>query len=232
MAENFDGETFKSVIMGYLNRLSELTSVQEPFDYHLDMMWALLDAYVTDEDHDEWERQTQDFSYGSSMNKLRIISMILYRAGVLPKRNIRNRQFKVVQKENRINLKKGMTSHIKEDLQITQFIFRHMHLLSFLTKRRMNATIHIDVMWFILSPYVTEEDYYKWESNNNTFGNPDSSRYNGYRWNIEKVRIIQMVMHRADFLWKTTVVDAPEEFVNMEGEINVRSSIREQKNCS
>lgn len=219
-------DSFRSVVMGYLKRLSELSCLAEPFDYHVDMLWALLDRYTKDEDHERWERETENMDYKSSMTKIRIISLILYKAGVLPTRNIRKRQFPIDVKGERVGIKGGMTSHIKEDLGFTDILFNHMHLLSFLTKKGMDTTIHIDVLWFILSPYVTEEDYYKWRKNNDTFGNPDSPKYKPYLWNIEKVRIEMGVMDRADFLWRSTIVDAPEEYVSKGGDINIRSSIK------
>ena len=100
-----------------------------------------------------------------------------------------------------------------------------MRLLALLTSKREDATIHLDVMWFILTPYVTQEDYAKWNDNNNSFGNQNSNKYSHYKWNIYKYRIIMNVMNRADFLWQSTVIDAPEEFVNSDGDINVRSQI-------
>lgn len=221
-------ESFRSVVMGWLKGLSELTSTAEPFDYHVDYLWAILDRYTKDEDHDQWEDETHiTDSYRASMVKLRIIVLVLYRAGVLPKKNTPKRKFNVHISSQKVGIKNsgGMSSHLKEDLGFTDILFYHQRLLSFLTKKRMDATVHIDTLWFILSPYVTQEDYHKWKMNNGSFGNPDSDVYDTYMWNIEKVRIIVAVMDRADFLWKTTVVDNPEEFVNDKGEINVRSSV-------
>ncbi len=220
-------ESFRSVIMGWLKGLSELTSTAEPFDYHVDFLWALLDRYTKDEDHDKWEEETQMMDYGASMVKLRIITLVLYKAGVLPKKQIAKRKFDVKVNAQKVGILNsgGMSSHLKEDLGYTDILFYHQRLLSFLTKKKMDATVHIDTLWFILSPYITIEDYHKWKANNNTFGNPDSDIYETYMWNIEKVRIIVAVMDRADFLWKTTVVDNPEEYVDGKGDINVRSSV-------
>lgn len=220
-----DGESFKSVIVGYLKELSKLTATARPFQVHLDYLWATLEPYLTDEDHDDWVKQTYSMDYKASMNKIRLISLILYRSGVLPKRDIRNRQYPVFVKGQRVGVKGGMTSHIKEDLAITEYLFWHMRLLALLTSKQQDATIHLDVMWFILTPYITQEDYDKWNENNDSFGNPKSNKYSHYRWNIEKNRIVMNVMNRADFLWKTTVIDAPEEFANGDGEINVRSQV-------
>ena len=220
-----DGESFKSVILGFLKELSKLTATSRPFDVHLDYLWTTLDAYLTDEDHDEWGNQTSSMDYKASMNKIRLISMVLYRSGVLPKRDIRNRQYPMYVKGRQVGVKGGMTSHIKEDLRITEYLFWHMRLLALLTSKREDATIHLDVMWFILTPYVTQEDYAKWNDNNNSFGNQNSNKYSHYKWNIYKYRIIMNVMNRADFLWQSTVIDAPEEFVNSDGDINVRSQI-------
>ena len=221
-------ESFRSVIMGWLKGLSELTSTAEPFDYHIDFLWALLDRYTVDADHDQWEDETHiTDDYRASMIKLRIITLVLYKAGVLPKKSISKRKFDVNVKAQKVGVAHsgGMTSHLKEDLGFTDILFYHQRLLSFLTKKRMDATVHIDTLWFILSPYVTQEDYHKWKMNNESFGNPDSQTYHTYMWNIEKVRIIVAVMDRADFLWKSTVVDNPEEYVNKDGDINVRSRV-------
>ncbi|MCK4544171.1 hypothetical protein KAU43_01405 [candidate division WOR-3 bacterium] len=222
-------DSFRSVVMRFLKTLSQLTSTAEPFDYHIDMLWALLDRYTKDEDHDKWEDEThlpEDQSYEASMNKLRIISLVLYRSGVLPKKTISKRQFNVFVKARTVGIGGGgMSSHLKEDVGFTDILFNHMYLLSFLTKNRMDSTVHIDTLWFLLSPYITEEDFYRWKMNNQSFGNPDHKNYEPYMWNIEKIRIVVSVMDRADFLWKTTIVDAPEEYVDNKGEINVRSSV-------
>lgn len=218
-------DSFRSVIMACLKDLSKLTCTAEPFDYHIDHIWSKIDRYTNDQDHELWQKETKNMDYRASMMKLRIISLVLYRSGVLPKRTIPNRKYKVSIKGQKVNIKGGMTSHIKEDLGFTDILFNHMRITSMLTSRRMDVSIHMDALWMMLSPYITEEDNFKWESNNNTFGNPKSPKYHHYMWNIEKERIIVGVMDRADFLWKTTVVDAPEEFVNNEGDINVRSSI-------
>jgi len=217
--------TFNSVVSAFLNRLSELTSTAEPFDYHVDTLWGLLDPYIMDSDQSTWEIETIPMDYSASMKKLRIISLVLYRTGVLPRRDIRNRKFHAEIQGVEIQIKQGMTGHIKEDLRFSEFLTRHQRLLAFLTKKGLDITIHIDVLWFLLSPYVTEEDYYKWEMNNETFGNPKSRNYSPYIWNIEKLKIIAGVMNRADFMWKTTVIDAPEEYVDREGNIRVRSSV-------
>jgi len=224
-----DEGSFNSVVSGFLNRLSELTSTAEPIDYHVDTLWSLLDPYILDIDQTTWEMETMSMDYSASMSKLRIISLVLYRAGVLPRRDIRNRKFHAEIQGKEVRIKRGMTSHIKEDLRFSDFLTRHFHLLAFLTKKALDITIHVDVIWFLLSPYITEEDYYRWEMNNKAFGNPNSRNYSPYVWNIEKLKIIAGVMNRADFMWKTTIIDAPEEYVDKEGNISVRSSITRRK---
>lgn len=225
MQSNQGHESFRSVVMAFLKDLSKLTCTAEPFDVHLDHLWANLDTYTNEKDHNDWRREAVNQDYKSSMMKIRIISLVLYRSGVLPMKNIRNRQFPVTVKAGTVGIKRGMTSHIKEDLGFTDILFNHMRIISMLSSRRMDVTIHLDALWFLLSPYVTQEDYYRWKENNDTFGNEQSAKYHRYMWNIEKERIIVNLMNRADFLWKTTVVDAPEEYVDDKGDINVRSSL-------
>jgi len=219
-------ESFRSVVMAHLKDLSKLTCTAEPFDYHMNHIWAMLDPYTTDDDHRKWQRETVNNDYKSGMMKIRIISMVLYRAGVLPKRDIKNRQFPVQVKIGKIGIKQGMTRHVKEDIGFMDILFNHMRIISMLTSRRMYVTIHLDALWFLLSPYITQEDYYRWQQNNETFGNKGSDKYKPQMWNIEKERIIVHLMNRADFLWKSTGIDAPEEFVDGDGEINVRSAIK------
>ena len=218
-------ESFRSVVMAFLKDLSKLTCVAEPFDYHLDHIWAILDTYTTEKDHEEWQKQTESMDYKASMMKIRILSLVLYRAGVLPRKEVKNRQFPVKVKTGTAGIKRGMTTHVKEDLGFTDILFNHMRITSMLTSRRMELAIHLDALWFLLSPYITQEDFYKWKENNKTFGNENSPKYNSYLWNIEKERIIVSVMNRVDFLWQSTMVDAPEEYVDDKGDINVRSSI-------
>ena len=220
-----DGLTFKTVVMNFLYRLSEMTSISDDWNYSLDMLWALLENYLTEDDHDEWEKYAISMDYESSMQKIRIIMLVLYQNGVLPYREINNRKYKRKITGENVKLKKGMTSHIVDDIELTQFLFRHMLLLSYLAKRQMESTIHIDALWFIMSPYITEEDYYNWSMNNKTYGNPEDHRYNNYMWNIVKVRIIVKVMNRADFLWKSAVIDAPIER-NRGGGSDFRSKTR------
>lgn len=225
MQSNQGHESFRSVVMAFLKDLSKLTCTAEPFDYHLDHIWAILDRYTTDEDHDEWQVKTVAMDYKASMTKIRIISLVLYRSGVLPKKDVKKKQFPIDVKSIKVGIKGGMTSHIKEDLGFTDILFNHMRIISMLSSRRMDVTIHLDALWFLLSPYVTQEDYYLWKTNNETFGNEESPKYHRYMWNIKKERIIVGVMDRADFLWKSTMVDAPEEYATKDGDINVRSSI-------
>ena len=220
--------TFKSVITGFMYRLSELTAIADPIDYHVDTMWSLLEAYIEDSDHDNWERSTASMDYASSMVKLRIMSLVLYRNGVFPLRQLQNLKYaEEIKKGSRVvDIKKGMVSNILDRVEISIWTFRHMHLLSFLTKKGMDANIHIDAMWCWISPYITEEDYIRWQNNNDTFGNPNSDKYHPYMHFQTKIRICVIVMKRADFLWRTSVVDAPMEYIDDKGEINVRSSLK------
>ena len=84
----------------------------------------------------------------------------------------------------------------------------------------------MDIMWAVLSPYVTVEDYEMWKANNDTFGNPKNpfGMYNEYRWNVEKIKICMTVMERSDFLWQTGVTDEPEEVIDSGGQHVIRSN--------
>lgn len=223
-----EGLTFKSVVMSYLYRLSELTSKCEPMDFHADTLWAHLEPFLTEEDHEIWVEETSSLGidqYQVSMNKLKVISLVLYKYGLLPpKEHIYNKKYKL-QVERGKREDKGLTAHVIEDIEISQFFMRHMILMSYLTANQKDYGVHIDVLWSILSPYATEEDYNDWESNNMTFGKEGSWSYNPYVWNIEKVKICMKVLDRADFLWKTGVVDRPEELIGRDGEIGIRGRI-------
>ena len=222
-----DGLTFKTVVMNFLYRLSEMTSVADDWNYSLDTLWSLLENYLTEDDHDEWERHSTGMDYASSMQKIRIIMLVLYRNGVLPYREINNRKYKLKITGEDVKLKKGMTSHIVDDIELTQFLFRHMLLLSYQTKNQMDNTIHLDALWFILSPYITQEDFYNWDRNNKTYGNPEDHRHNPYKWNIVKGRIVVTVMNRANFLWKSAVIDAPVQR-SKGGDVDFRSKTKQK----
>jgi hypothetical protein len=218
-----EGLTFKGVVLSFLYRLSEITAASEPSDYLIDSLWAMLKPFTIEEDNEAWQSHTGDNSYQSTMNKLRILSLVLYRNGLLPAREyIGNRKFEISIKKSKQG-NQGLKSHVIEDIQINQFFMRHLLLISIIAKRYADYGCHIDTLWSMLSPYVTEEDYNEWESNNKTYGNHDSWMYHPYIWSINKIRICVTCMDRADFLWRTGTVDEPEEMLSKAGVPYIRS---------
>lgn len=205
-----DGLTFKTVILSFLYRLSEVTSTSQPIDYLVDSLWALLKPFTTDEDDEAWANLAMQDPHQASITKLRIISLVLYRKGVLPQREyIAHRKY-AIEVKSKTKTKAGLSSFIVEDIAINQFFMRHLLLISIITKNYSDYSLHLDVLWGLLSPYVTEEDDNSWVANNNTYGKEGSWMYDAYRWKIEKVRICAVVLDRSDFLWQTGISDEPD----------------------
>jgi len=213
------GLEFKSVVMGFLYRISDATSVSMDFDKIADALWASLEPFLDADDHQRWRDDctplfyTKDELYGITVKKVQMISLILYRIGVLPQRDRITNKFYEVQVGEGKHERGGLKSHVTEEIQIKQFFMRHLMWISRITGRSMRFDVHVDVLWAMLSPYITQEDMYEWQGNNKVFG-PLGKRTNSYRWNIEKLRICMKVLARADFLWQTGMVDEPEEYID------------------
>ena len=215
MADSDKGLQFKSVIMGYFYRLSETSAHSLPFNNILDSLWVLIEPFLDEYDKEEWRKKcTSYFSeagfYQANMNKIQLTSLVLYKNGVFPNRdNLGNRKYKVYTSGGSRRVK-GMSVHVIDDIKIQQFFMRHLFLMSYTTKLGMKTDVHIDVMWAVLSPYITEEDYETWQLNNKKYGSTSSRQYNVYRWNAEKHKICMRVLERADFLFETGITDEPE----------------------
>ena len=136
---------------------------------------------------------------------------MLYRINVLPQRhNLHNRKFEIGEVAEEIA---GIQTWVVEDIELANFINRHIIHNSYISKKQMDDTIHIDVLWFILSPYVDEEAYSDWELTNEKFGNKDSPFYRPYVCNSEKKKIISQVLFRADFQFSEATDDSPKSFL-------------------
>lgn len=233
MAEGYgstsQGLEYKSVVMGFLYRLSDATSHRMPFDNVTDAFWAMINPFLDEYDHERWRKactpkqNTNEEQYQISVNKVQLVSMVLYRTGVLPNRDgLQNRKYQIVTATSKVE-RGGLKTHLLSDVQLKQFLMRHLMLLAYIAKAMQSYAVHMDILWAVLSPYVTIEDYELWQSNNTTFGNPKNPlMYNDYRWNVEKIRICMGVMERADFLWQTGITDEPEDFADKEGQLGVR----------
>lgn len=209
MEQNKSGLTYKSSIMSYFFRITECTVIKRPIDNIIDVLWALLDSFSNETDHTMWREYAKGRDYASTMWKLRIISLLLYRINVLPQRpKLQNRQFKIVKGEK--TEVSGLQSWVVEDLELANFINRHLIHNSYIAKRQMDDTMHIDVLWFILSPYVDEEAFSDWELTNEKYGNINSRHYDIYICNIEKIKIISQVLYRADFQFSEAHEDSPK----------------------
>lgn len=215
-----EGYTYKSAIMSFLFRLTELTCIEDDMHYLLDNLWANINPYITDFDRIWWEKNCDAESYEGMMNKIRIISIILYRIGLLPQKehNIGKRQY-----EELINPKiefeiGGLEEHIIQDLELKNFIFRHMKVLSFITKNQLESTMHIDGLWSFLAPYITEEDFYEWDTNNE-----ELAESHPYFWNIEKQKIIMGVLDKNDFLMEKAFFSKPKRKHTPNREVKVNA---------
>lgn len=217
-----DESDFNSVIMSNFYRISECTSHKMPFDNILDGFWAIMEPFLDEYDHEHWRELDDLTTYSTSemfqsiVGKLQLISLVLYKNGILPNRDsLKNRKYEKLMEKG----EKGSRSfkyHVIEDVKLQHYIMKHLRDLSYIMKNRMEFDVHADVLWAVLSPYVTEEDYLKWKLNNKKF-----SRSHPYRWNIEKIRICMIVLERADFLLETGMTDEPIEYIDKDGKINV-----------
>jgi hypothetical protein len=213
---------FKTVVMNFLYRLSDASEKAVPFDNLTDLMWRILYPSLSEYDLERWRQSCSPITfdkqemYQISTNKIQLISLVLYRTGVLPNRdNLRNRKYGSVMVEGGKVQRGGLRTHLLSDVQLKNFLMRHLILSSYIAKTMNSYGVHFDVLWAILSPYVTHEDYDLWEQNN-----IKNHKSNTYIWNLEKVNICMTVMDRVDFLWQTGVTDEPEEFVKEDGTID------------
>lgn len=214
-------ETFKSVIMGYFYRISENTGLQKKIVLLADLIYANIYPYISEEDIEWWERDAGGSDWASTMMKLRIITLILYKIGVFPQRDeLQNKKFEMFVTGKETTIKKGMQEFIVEGMEISQFVFRHMQLAGRIAQEEGNLSMHLDCLWFVISPYITEEDYIDWDMNRKAH---TRGKYGDYRWNIEKAKIISTVLERADFLWESSMVDEPQEFIDGDGNIGIRA---------
>jgi hypothetical protein len=217
---------FKTVVMNFLYRLSDATEKAQPFDNLTDWMWATLYPSLSEYDIERWRQTCTPITgskqelYQISINKVQLISLVLYRSGVFPNRdNLRNRKYAQVMVEEGKVQRGGLKTHLLSDIQLKNFLMRHMILASYIAKNMSSYGVHYDIFWAILSPYVTHEDYVLWQENNNK-----NQGKNDYVWNIEKVKICMDVLDRADFLWQTGVTDEPEEEATEDYNIEFRGS--------
>lgn len=209
---------FKSVVMGFLNRTSDASSLGQNISNIVDALWAMLEPFLEAEDHEKWREKCTEFdgsdteTHRTSIEKVRLISLVLYRIGVLPNRdNLKNRKYEMESTDNKVE-HGGLRTHLIQDIELQQFIMRHLMWVSRITKAMMPYDVHMDVLWAFLSPYITEEDFYEWKANNEKI--QTDPLYHDYLWNIMKIRICMKVLERADFLWQTGVTDEPEEFID------------------
>jgi len=203
------GLTYKSAVMSFLFRLTENTVTKKPIDNTIDTLWGYLNSVAKEKDHRLWRRYARGRDYASTMWKVRILFLLLYRINVLPQKpNIKNRQFKDELEEERVELR-GLQSWVVEDLELANWINRHIIYHSYIDKRQMDASVHIDLLWFVLSPYVDEEAYSDWELINAKFMDKNSPRHSIYEANVEKVKVISNVLYRADFQFGEAHEDSP-----------------------
>ena len=213
MADSSKGLQFKSVIMGNFYRLSETSAHALPFNNILDVMWAKVEPFLDEYDKEEWRQKcaitpySEEMLYEINMNKLKVISLVLYKNGVFPNRdNLDNRKYRDYTSGGSHRVK-GMTIHIIDDIKIQQFFMRHLFLMTYITKNGGRFDVHVDVLWAVLSPYVVEEDFDMWELNNKAL---KTGKFDEYQWNIEKLRICMVVLERADFLFESGITDEPD----------------------
>jgi len=213
MADSTKGLQFKSVIMGNFFRLSESSAHALPFNNILDSMWALIEPFLDEYDKEEWRKKcsiqpnSEEMLYSINMNKIKIISLVLYKTGVFPNRDgLQNRKYSKFTSTGGERMK-GMTIHIIDDIKIHNFFMRHLFLMSYITKNGGRVGVHIDVLWAVLSPYVVEEDFDMWDLNNDAL---KTGRFDEYKWNIEKLRVCMRTLERADFLFESGITDDPD----------------------
>ena len=213
MVDSGKGLQFKSVIMGNYFRLTEASAQSMPFNDILNSMWALIEPFLDEYDKEEWRKKCkrtphyEEDLYKINMNKIRIISLILYKNGVFPNRdNLQNRKYENYTSGGSQRVK-GMTVHIIDDIKIQQFFMRHIFFLSYITKSGHPFGVHVDVLWAVLSPYIVEEDFDMWELNNEAL---NKGRYDSYQWNFEKLKICMRALERADFLFESGITDDPD----------------------
>ena len=218
MYSNNEGLSFKSVVINFLYRMSDMSSKGQDLTYLLDSLWMMLQPFVIEEDKVAWSSHATNISYDAMINRIRIISLVLYRNSLLPHREyITNRKYDIpISSKSRSS--HGLRSHVIEDIRIDQFFMRHLILVPFIIERGGCMTFHLDVLWSMLSPYITEEDYDTWKSNDITY-----AKISNYMWTQQKIAIVMTVMDRAEFLWKTGSVDEPvESLAILEDDYNAR----------
>ena len=211
---------FKSVVMFSLYRISDATANAQSIQEIADFMWATINPFLNEDDHEKWRQMCtpmfggpeEDFQI--SINKLQLISLVLYRHGVLPNRDaLQNRKYDLnTNGKFKSHSGGGLKAHLLSDVQLKSFLMRHLILGITLSKARVDYGYHIDALWGILSPYVTYEDYELWVGNNMR------NKTNPYQWNIEEVKICMDIMERADFLFQTGITDEPLEHENFQGD--------------
>lgn len=207
-----DHSQFKSVILKHLSCISECSARAEPFENIVDTLWAVIDPFLDEDDHEDWrvdcnpKDNTEEAEYVAIMNKIKHISLKLYKAGILPNRDALKNRKHLVERSQDATYGSGLRGRVIESIEIQNYAMRHIRGLANISKAQMSYAVHIDVLWAVLSPYITIEDYERWSINNRKF-----MATNQYRWNIEKVKICMSVMNKANFLLQMGVVDKPEE---------------------
>ncbi len=208
--------SYKEVINSFLYRLTEMTAFDMPFSYHLDTFWVAINPYLSEADNKSWEDLCSEDNYQAWMNKLKLISLALYKNGLLPQKEHLNRYYKATVIGVSLGVDTGLKSYKIETVDMNLFVMRHLKYITYMTKNQRYFTIHVDALWNFLSPYITEEDYDNWMENNKVYGDEESDEHDVYRWNMEKLKIIMAVMERAGFLMEEGVIDNPEEKIRSE----------------
>lgn len=205
--EDRDRMDFKAIVYNFYYRLSELSFLSRQIDFHVDTHWAVFYPYIDEDGEAMWESFlfTASNPYEATMNKVKAITLLLYKNGVITQRDIKNRQYEKYLK------RRHKRDHIASEIMFENVVIRHMTLLGMLTKKGMGIMMHVDLMWAFLAPYVTEEDYLGME---NIAGfqreNPKDLQVE-YQALIDKIRIISTVADRAQFELLRGTMDISED---------------------
>lgn len=194
---------FGKVVYVFYYQLSKLSFLSQPFDYHVDFFYAILnpDRSKNDEKYLSQLLAESDSEYAASFAKVKMISLLLYKMNLLPKPSLAENQI-----HDEYLHKKIPGLHVGERaIEFRKILNKHWIWGLMASSKGMDLSVHLDLLWAYIAPYVTQEDVMVW----NGIAKMQQRRGQGYTYkaNLAKAELMSNLMDRSGLQFPRSMID-------------------------
>jgi len=194
---------FGEVVYVFYYQLSQLAFIAQPFEYHVELFWSLLEPDRDEEDEKYLTKlmsQTEN-EYATSYVKVKMISLLLYKMNLLPRPNFEQNLLH----ENYLRKPHKGLEVGEKAIEFRRILNKHWIWMLMASRKGMDVMVLVDMMWAYIAPYITQEDAVIW-TNIARMQEKKGERY-AYMATMHKIECCSRIMDRSGLQFPRSLTD-------------------------